>query len=95
MNLAYLLTDRPERGLDRSDFPEEEGPIHLVYAHGSILRHNPASTIEELGGLAKKNIEVLHGYLESRDIIVIGYSGWNDGLMTALHRCDSSQHKLY
>lgn len=95
VNLLYCLTDRPEKGISRSDFHLEEGPIHLVYVHGSILRHNPASTLEELGGLAKKNIEVLQDYLGSSDIIVIGYSGWNDGLMTALHHCDSSQQKLY
>ncbi len=95
VNLLYRLTDRPERGLDPSDFHEEEGPIHLVYVHGSILRHNPASTIDELGGLASKNIEVLRGYLESRDVIAIGYSGWNDGLMAALRRGDPSRHKVY
>jgi hypothetical protein len=95
VNLLYRLTDRPEKGLDRSDFREEEGAIHLVYAHGSILRHNPASTIEELGGLASKNIDVLRGYLESRDVIAIGYSGWNDGLMAALRRCDANRHTVY
>jgi len=95
VNLLYRLTDRPENGLDPSDFSGEEGPIHLVYTHGSILRHNPASSIDELGGLEKKNIDVLRGYLESRDVITIGYSGWNDGLMAALRGCNSTQHNLY
>jgi hypothetical protein len=95
VNLLYCLTDRPEKGFEPSDFREEEGPIHLVYVHGSILRHNPASTIEELGGLASKNVEVLRGYLESHDVIVIGYSGWNDGLMAALRGCGSSQSRVY
>lgn len=95
VNLLYRLTDRPEHGLERPDFDTEEGAIHLVYAHGSILRHNPASTIEEVGGLATKNIEVLRDYLECRDVIAIGYSGWNDGLMAALRRCDSNRHKIY
>lgn len=95
VNLLYRLSDRPENGLDHSELLAEEGPIHLVYIHGSILRHNPASTIDELGGLENKNIEVLRGYLQSRDVITIGYSGWNDGLMAALRRCDSSQHKVY
>jgi hypothetical protein len=95
VNLLYRLTDRPERGLDCSEFRVEEGPIHLVYAHGSILRHNPASTIWELSGLEKKNVDLLRDYLESRDVIAIGYSGWNDGLMAALNRCDSSKHMVY
>jgi hypothetical protein len=95
VRLLYRLTDRPEKGLDPSDFYGEEGPIHLVYVHGTILRHNPASTIDELGGLASKNIDVLHSYLESRDVIAIGYSGWNDGLMAALRSCDSSKHRVY
>jgi SIR2-like domain len=95
VNLLYRLTDRPEKGLDPSDFEVEEGPIHLVYLHGSILRHNPASTIDELGSLASKNIQVLRNYLESRDIVAIGYGGWNDGLMAALRHCDSSNHRVY
>lgn len=95
VNLLYRLTDRPERGLDPSDFHVEEGPVHLVYVHGSILRHNPASTIDDLSGLAGKNIEVLRDYLNSHDVIAVGYSGWNDGLMAALGSCDSIQHTLY
>lgn len=30
VNLLYCLTDRPGRGFDSSDFPDEEGAIHLV-----------------------------------------------------------------
>ena len=95
VNLLYRATDRPENGLDRSDFHIEEGPIHLVYTHGSILRHNPASTTDELGALEQKNADALHSCLESRDVITIGYSGWRDGLMEALRRCSSSRHALY
>jgi hypothetical protein len=95
VNLLYRVTDRPESGLHHSDFHVEEGPIHLVYTHGSILRHNPASTIDELTELENKNVDVLRGYLESRDVITIGYSGWNDGVMKALRRCNASRHKVY
>jgi hypothetical protein len=95
VNLLYRLTDRPEKGLDRSDFDGEEGPIHLVYTHGSILRHNPASTGSELRELKEKNIDVLRGYLESRDVITIGYSGWPDGLMAALSLMASPQQNVY
>jgi hypothetical protein len=95
VNLLYRITDRPEKGLDRSDFFAEEGPIHLVYIHGSILRYNPASSISELEILENTNIEVLREYLESRDVIIIGYSGWKDVLMAALRQCDHSKHQVY
>ena len=88
VNLLYTITDRPERGMDNSEFAEQETSIHLVYAHGSILRHNPASATGELDMLSEQNVNVLRSYLESRDVITIGYSGWNDGLMAALRLCD-------
>ena len=49
----------------------------------------------ELSRLANRNIDVLRGFLELRDIIVIGYNGWNDGLMAALCQCDSGRHTVY
>jgi len=95
VNLLYRLTDRPEKGLHRTDFFDEEGPIHLVYIHGSILRYNPASSLYELDRLEISNQEVLREYLESRDILIIGYSGWKDGLMAALQRCNLAKHQIY
>jgi hypothetical protein len=95
VNLLYTITDRPERGIDSSEFAEQETSIHLVYVHGSILRYNPASTTGELSRLAERNVNVLRGYLESRDVIVIGYSGWDDALMAALRLCDPDQHTVY
>lgn len=95
VNLLYRITDRPERGFEPTDFHLEESPIHLVYTHGSILRHNPASTAEELSALEKRNADVLHKYLQARDVIAIGYSGWRDSLMEALRRCRSNRQALY
>jgi hypothetical protein len=95
VNLLYAITDRPEKGLDRSEFAEDETVIRLVYTHGSILRHNPANTITELGQLSDRNVSVLRDYLESRDIITIGYSGWDDGLMAALRLCNPQGHYVY
>ena len=95
VHLIYMITDRPERTLDSSDFPEEEEAIHLVYTHGSILRHNPASAAHELAGLSERNVRVLRDFLQQRDVITIGYGGWEDGLMAALRLCDASRHKLY
>jgi hypothetical protein len=95
VNVLYSLTDRPERGLDPTDFPVDDRVIHLVYTHGTILRHNAASTIDELGSLSRKNTEVLKGYLEPRDVLVLGYGGWDDSLMSALQACDSGKHRIY
>ncbi len=95
VNLLYAITDRPEKGLDSSEFSGDETAIHLVYTHGSILRHNPASSTRELDQLSEQNVRVLHDYLESRDVITVGYSGWDDGLMDALRRCDAGRHHLY
>jgi hypothetical protein len=95
VNVLYTLTDRPERGLDPSNLSEDELVVHLVYTHGSILRHNPASTCDELMALSEKNAEVLKGYLESRDVLVLGYGGWKDSLMSALARCDRQKHEIY
>lgn len=95
VNLLYSLTDRPEKGLDSSEFAPEETAIHLVYTHGSILRHNPASTVAELGQLQQQNVDILRDYLQSHDIITVGYSGWKDGLMAALRQCQPSAHKVF
>lgn len=95
VNLIYNITDRPEKGLDHSDFTEKEGTLHLVYTHGSILRHNPASAKHEIDALAASNLDVLRDHLQSHDVITIGYSGWEDGLMAALKDCDSNHHKVY
>jgi tetratricopeptide (TPR) repeat protein len=94
VNVLYCLSDRPERGLDLADFPDERA-IHLVYTHGSILRHNAASTGHELAELTMKNTETIARYLETRDVLVFGYGGWEDTLMSALLRCATAPHRLY
>ncbi len=94
-NVLYSLTDRPERGFAASDFPEDDRIIHLVYTHGSILRHNPASTTDELAGLSRTNEALLKSYLQTRDVIVLGYGGWNDSLMSALAGRDGTRHMTY
>ena len=95
VNLLYRVTDRPETGFDAADLLAEEAAIHLVYVHGSILRHNPASSVGELSALSHRNADALHKYLTSRDVIAIGYGGWEDGLMTALKKCENSNRLLY
>lgn len=95
VRLLYRVTDRPERGFDRAEFEGEEVAIHLVYVHGSILRHNPASASRHIDDLAERNVEVLTELLRSRDTIVVGYSGWRDVLSRALARCGGSGHTVY
>jgi tetratricopeptide (TPR) repeat protein len=94
VNVLYSLTDRPEGGLHPSDFPEDDPVVHLVYTHGSILRHNAASTVDELGTLRERNCRTLVEYLRTRDVLVIGYGGWDDSLMAALKQCNAPQ-RLY
>jgi len=51
--------------------------------------------MDELNGLASQNLNILRDYLQTRDVITIGYSGWDDGLMGALRRCDANKHRVY
>jgi hypothetical protein len=95
VNVLYSLTDRPEGGLQPSDFPEDDPVVHLVYTHGSILRHNAGSTVDELGTLREKNCRNLAEYLRTRDVLVIGYGGWDDSLMAALKQCRNTPQCLY
>jgi tetratricopeptide (TPR) repeat protein len=95
VNVLYCLTDRPESGIDDADFPEYDRAIHLVYTHGSILRHNAASTTAELSDLTGKNAATIGCYLNSKDVLVFGYGGWEDTLMSALTLCDKEIHRIY
>lgn len=95
VRLLYRLTDRPERGFDSSEFEGEEMAIHLVYVHGSILRHNPASASLHIADLAERNVDALTELLRSRDTIIVGYSGWRDVLSRAIARCGRSGHTVY
>jgi hypothetical protein len=92
VNLLYVVTDDPPSPME---LQEEEAAIQLVYLHGSILRHNPASSTAEVGGLATRNGEALESYLRSRDVIAVGYSGWEDAMMVALRRLRSGDRRLY
>ena len=95
MQLQARITDRPERGIDAEDLQAPEGPVHLVYTHGSILRYNPASATTELDELAARNVEVLYDYLRARDVLVVGYGGWGDSLMAALSRGGDAGRVVY
>lgn len=96
VNVAYTVTDRPELGFGGFNFVQTEASaIHLVYTHGRIMRHNPANTVAEIGDLSGKNASALSGYLTCRDVLVLGYGGWNDTLMSALSACAAAKHHVY
>jgi tetratricopeptide (TPR) repeat protein len=94
-NVLYCVTDRPERGLELTDFLEQDRALHLVYTHGTILRHNAASTTEELSSLIRKNARVISQYLLFRDVLVVGYGGWEDSLMSALAEGYHTGRRIY
>ena len=79
-----IVSDRPERGFDAAMFEPAIGPIHIVHLHGSVLRDNPASSTEELADLSQANAQVLADHLATRDVLVVGHSGWNDMVVAAL-----------
>ena len=94
--VLYTISDRPATGFTEDEFSiEDEEAIHLVYTHGSILRHNPANTDDEIRQLQRLNAESITPWLETHGVIVLGFSGWNDGLMTALSNCSRFERGLY
>ena len=95
VRLLYRLTDRPERGIHRTDLEGEESVIHIVYTHGSILRHNPASSNTELDKLAARNAKALRAYLQTRDVLTVGYGGWSDTVFAALGGIKAPKHNLF
>ena len=96
VGVLYTVSDRPAAGMAQDKFAiEEEEAIHLVYVHGSILRHNPANTDDEIGRLRALNATMITPWLEQRGVVVIGYGGWDDGIMEALAACRRFARGLY
>lgn len=89
-----VVSDRPERGFDAAMFEPSTGPIHIVHVHGSVLRDNPASSTEEMADIERANAAVLADHLATRDVLVVGHSGWNDAVVAALAARDTT-HTLY
>jgi hypothetical protein len=59
------------------------------------LRHNPANTDDEIGRLRELNATMITPWLEQRGVVVIGYGGWDDGIMDALAACHRFARGLY
>jgi hypothetical protein len=96
VGVLYTISDRPATGFTADEFAvEDEEAIHLVYTHGSILRHNPANTDEEIRRLRALNATMITPWLEQHGVIVVGYGGWDDGIMAALSACRRFKRGLY
>jgi hypothetical protein len=91
---AARVSDEPERGFETDSLERSDGSFHVVHVHGSVQRGNPASSKEELAGIEARNARALAGYLATREVIVVGHSGWNDAVVAALGQADGPR-RLY
>jgi len=89
----YYMSDRPETLEPPHD--DDHPAIHLLYTHGSVHRHMLLNTAEEIERAESRNSAALANYLKHKGVIVIGYSGWRDTVMSALQSCDSFDGNLY
>lgn len=89
----YFMSDRPETLEPPRD--DEHPAIHLLYTHGSVHRHLLLNTAEEIHRAESRNAAALANYLKHKGVIVIGYSGWRDTVMSALQACESFDGNLY
>jgi len=93
-HLLYYMTDRPESLAADGLHTDEHPAIHLFYAHGSVHRPFLANTEEEIRHL-HNNARSLAAYFGQHGVIVLGYSGWDDCLLRALHEINSFGNNLY
>lgn len=89
----YFMSDRPETLEPPRD--DDHPAIHLLYTHGSVHRHVLLNTAEEIGRAETRNASALANYLKHKGVIVIGYSGWRDTVMSALRACEAFDGNLY
>jgi hypothetical protein len=89
----YYMSDRPDVPDDLDlEFPGEA--VHLVYVHGSIHQRFQATTPVHLKTLVENNKRKLIPVLKNSNVIVLGYSGWQDAISEALVECEL-QHQLF
>jgi tetratricopeptide (TPR) repeat protein len=89
----YFMSDRPETLEPPRD--DEHPAIHLLYTHGSVHRHVLLNTEEEIHRAQSRNASALAEYLKHKGVIVVGYSGWHDTVMSALQACEAFDGNLY
>lgn len=89
----YYMSDRPTTLEAPHD--DDHPAIHLLYTHGSVHRHMLLNTAEEIHRGESRNAAALAGYFRHKGVIVIGYSGWQDSVMSALKACEEFDGNLY
>ncbi|WP_043584558.1 hypothetical protein [Geminisphaera colitermitum] len=83
-NVLYYMTDMPG-GLPPDIFNGiDDTSLHLFYAHGSFYRAFQANSTGDIEKIRKKNADIIRPELKKRGVIVLGHSGWNDCLISAL-----------
>jgi len=91
-NVLYYVSDRPETPV--SPLQDDEYPlIHLVYTHGSIHRKILRNTKEEIND--HDHVTSLRDHFERHGVIVMGYGGWNDIIMSALESAEVFGNNLF
>lgn len=90
----YYITDLPAQ-LSEDTFTDlDETVLHLFYAHGSSYRNYQANSKQEVYELIK-NSKIIADQLKKRAIILLGYSGWDDCITSALNSVESLPCDLY
>jgi tetratricopeptide (TPR) repeat protein len=93
VNRLYFMSDRPEALEPPED--DDHDAVHLVYSHGSVHRYLLLNTEEEIRAACYRNAAALVPYFQRHGVLVVGYSGWQDAIMTALAQCHSFGGNLY
>lgn len=91
----YLMSDTPERGLGDSITEEQSDVIHLVYLHGSVHRRSQGATEADIQRIKRRDAGVLAPVFAQHGVVVIGYSGWDDAIVSALSACETFENGLY
>jgi len=92
-NQIFFVSDEPEHYSTKPR--DDHEAVHLIQSHGSIFRPFLANTDREIENLKKKISGNFVDYFENQGVIVMGYGGWDDAIMTALSKCKKFSGNLY
>jgi tetratricopeptide (TPR) repeat protein len=94
VNAPYFVSDRP----DTLQYPDDDDvvdAVHLIHAHGSIYRYLLVNSQDEIERYAKVNQPKLEEYFRKHDVLIIGFSGWDDSITGALGSVGTFASGLY
>lgn len=94
VNAPYFVSDRPE-SLQYPDDDDVVDAVHLIHAHGSIYRYLLVNSPEEIDRYAKENQAKLQEYFRKHAVLIVGFSGWDDAITSALRNVGSFAKSLY